>query len=198
MDLNEDEEMQEVEEGHLDNEEEEEDDDDEEEEEEEEGEDDEFIDVLDVLDGRGEIDDESNVVDRPRPTIEERGRSFFETGDGDDHEDDREGGENTDSDDSMEDPSADDDDDDVVFAPSDTEDAPPEALDVLQNFISALSPLSKKRKAFDDADTSSSALVARSRKQRRLSLKERTEAGVENEFRAQHSGMPIQFFFCCD
>jgi U3 small nucleolar RNA-associated protein 14 len=179
----------------LENEEEEEEDDDDGEE--EEGEDDEFIDVLDVLDGRGEIDDESNVVGRPRPTIEERGRRPFETGDGGDHEDDREGGDNTDSDDSMEHPSADD-DDELAFTPSDIEDAPPEALDELQNFISALSPLSKKRKALDSADTSSSALVERSRKQRRLSLKERTEAGVENEFRAQHSGTSLQFPFCCD
>lgn len=189
MDLNEDEYVQETEELNADNSGQEED-------EEEEGEGEEFIDVLDVLDGRGEIDIESDAEDLPRPTMEEGGKRSLETGNDGHREDVGEGnwparGENTDSDDSMEDPSA---NDKLAFTFSDTEDAAPEALDELQSFISSLSPLSKKRKASDGADSSSNALVERSRKQRRLFLKERTEAGAENEFRAEQSGTSLQFF----
>ena len=90
----------------------------------------------------------------------------------------------------MEDPSA---NDKLGFTFSDTKDTAPEALDELQSFISSLSPLSKKHKASDGADTSSNVLVERSQKQWRLFLKECTEAGAENEFHAQQSGMSLQF-----
>jgi U3 small nucleolar RNA-associated protein 14 len=199
VNLNEDEDMADVDERHSDNSKEGEDDD------EEEGEDDEFIDVLDILDGRGEIDTESSAEDPPKPTLENRGRKMLKPRDGAEEVDedvgesgvdDPEEDDDDDDDDASMEYSSDHNDDKLAFTPSDTEDAAPEALDELQNFISALNPTAKKRKALDGPDASSSSLVQRSRKQRRLSLKERTEAGAENEFRAQNSGMSVKFTHC--
>ncbi|KAG5633053.1 hypothetical protein DXG03_008666, partial [Asterophora parasitica] len=107
----------------------------------------------------------------------------FDESEGD--EEDEDGGVDEDSDNEEDDEaSADEESDDEMLA-SDVEDAP-EALDDLQNFISTLDPTAKKRKA---SDTDAPTATDRSRKQRRLTLKERTEAGAESEFRAQASGM---------
>lgn len=174
-----------------------------EEEDEEDGEDGEFIDVLDVLDGRGEVDTESSAEHRPKFASENGGRNIHEAGDeaeepdedfGEKSEDDSE--EESDDDSDSMDNSSENDDDKFAFTPSDIEDAVPEALDELQNFISALDPAAKKRKALDRPDASSGSVVERSRKQRRLSLKERTEAGAENEFRAQNSGPSVNSILC--
>jgi U3 small nucleolar RNA-associated protein 14 len=184
VDLDEDEDMEDVEKQRSDNSGEE-----------EEGEDDEFIDILDVLDGKGEIDTGSDAEGRPKPALQyHEGKPILEAaadadfGEGDvgDDTDDA----TDDGDDSGEN-SQDNDDEEFSFTHSDTEDAVPEALDDLQNFISTLNPIGKKRKALEGPDASSSAATERSRKQRRLSLKERTEAGAENEFRAQNSGKSV-------
>ncbi|KAF8633539.1 hypothetical protein AX15_001343 [Amanita polypyramis BW_CC] len=74
------------------------------------------------------------------------------------------------------------------FAPSDDE-AAPEALDELENFISTLETSDKKRKDHPDAEGSSSQGPQRKKRQ---TIKERTEAGAENEFRAQSSGSKLQ------
>jgi U3 small nucleolar RNA-associated protein 14 len=155
----------------------------EEEEEEEEGDDDEFFDVLDVLDGRGDIGtgsgDESaakpksaqastSQVDAEPPTYEE-----MEQDEGEDSEEDS---EEEDDDEPQ--------DQDMTFDPSDDEEAP-EALDQLNDFVSSLDVTAKKRKAPEEDGASTSA-DARARKRR--FLKERTEAGDENEFRARSSG----------
>ncbi|KAG6919847.1 hypothetical protein DXG01_015552 [Tephrocybe rancida] len=184
VDLNEDEEMEQDEAGEsLDGEE------DDVEEEEEEGDPHEFLDVLDVLDGRGEVDGASDK-EATAKLVERSGvaRSWPSAFDKD--EDDADA--NVDEDAMQEDDSTGDDseaEENSNFSQSDAEDAEPEALDELQNFISTLDPTAKKRKVAD-GDASISA-AERSRKQRRLTLKERTEAGAENEFRAQTSGLKL-------
>jgi U3 small nucleolar RNA-associated protein 14 len=62
----------------------------------------------------------------------------------------------------------------------------PDALDDLNNFVSNLDVTSAKRKATED-HSEVGATDTRARK-RRL-VKERTEAGAENEFRARSSGI---------
>jgi U3 small nucleolar RNA-associated protein 14 len=162
--------------------------------EDDEGEDDEFIDILDVLDGKGEIDTGSDAEGQPKLALQHhQERRMLEAaadvdfGEGDNgHETE----EATDEEEEEEN-SHDSDDEKLLFTHSDTEDAVPEALDDLQNFISTLNPTEKKRKALEGPDASLSAAAERSRKQRRLSLKELTEAGAENEFRAQNSGESV-------
>lgn len=156
------------------------------EEEEEEGNDDEFIDILDILDGRGEVDndeDTENTAQKPPKTP--RQTEPTEEQDGDDQS-------SGDEEESDSEPASDVEDDDDIIPSDGEEDLSPEALDELQDFISTLDPAARKRKApEDDHGTTSQTNVDRdrSRKQRRLTmLKELTEAGVENEFRAQTSG----------
>ncbi|KAF8079316.1 Utp14-domain-containing protein [Lyophyllum atratum] len=149
--------------------------------------DDEFYDVLDVLDGRAGVEHEDDAADVRKPS--EKGSKVngqFATGDGEERDEEME------EDDEDEDSEGQDSEDEEKFAfsASDAEDSEPEALDELQNFISSLDPTAKKRKASDrDAPTANS--TDRLRKQRRLMLKEYTEAGAENEFRAQTSGSKI-------
>ena len=183
MDLNEDQDMEDAEGSHSDDADEDEDD-----YEEEEGEDNEFIDLLDVLDGKGELETGSDADDRAKHPINDE-RKFSEDGDdGKEGDDEEVGGRvDNDDDDGYEEDSVESDDGKLVSTPSDMEDAAPEALDELQTFISTLSPTAKKRKALEVNAPD------RSRKQRRLSLKERTEAGAENEFRAQNSGTSFTF-----
>ncbi|KAG5651215.1 hypothetical protein H0H81_009463 [Sphagnurus paluster] len=143
---------------------------------EEEGEDDEFIDVLDVLDGRGEVDngsDRGDQLNKPAKGAMLEARHDNTLEDDSDMEDEE---------DEKEDAS---DDENSSMAASD-EEAIPEALDGLQNFISTLDPTPKKRKA-SETENDGPRAADRLRKQRRLTLKEHTEAGAENEFRAQAS-----------
>jgi U3 small nucleolar RNA-associated protein 14 len=74
------------------------------------------------------------------------------------------------------------------FDPSDDEEMP-EALDILDNFVSNLDVTSRKRKATEDLNGVGPNTDTRARKRR--SVMERTEAGAENEFRARSSGI------CC-
>jgi U3 small nucleolar RNA-associated protein 14 len=138
------------------------------EDEEEEGEDGEFIDVLDILDGRGEPDNDSDVETPGKATPRKK----------DDSENDDENSEGEDEaeeeDSNMQD----------AFMPSDQEDTPDDALDDLQNFISNLSSTPQKR-PLPEGD----AAPSDSRPRKRRMLKERTETGLENEFRARTSGM---------
>ncbi|KAF9447857.1 small-subunit processome [Macrolepiota fuliginosa MF-IS2] len=137
------------------------------EEEEEEGDPDEFIDLLDVLDGKGEIDMDS---DNEKPATSSK---FKESED----EDEEESGDDEEE------------DDQDAFAPSD-EDEPHEVSEEFQKFISGLDTTAKKRKADDTETTDEPAKDSRSRKRRLIA--ERTEAGVENEFRAHASGSKLQ------
>lgn len=158
------------------------------EDEEEEGDDDEFIDLLDVLDGKGEVDMGSDTEDTPKlPSQPPREADEDFSADEEhgsrksDREDDSEGGSGSDvasEDEKME----------VEFSGDEDEDSP-EALEELQNFVSKLDPTSsKKRKAPGDGD-SSVGTDTRARK-RRL-VKERTEAGAEDEFHARAAGSKL-------
>lgn len=152
---------------------------DEEEEEEEEGEDDEFINVLDVLDGKGELDngsDSNDALKNSTTKIKRPPQQANDNGDDEGMELDESGEEYEGG-------------DDKVF--SDLEDGEPGDLDELQNFISMLDPSAKKRKDPDHNEPPTDG--DRSRKQRRLTIKEQTEAGTENEFRAQSSGSSINY-----
>jgi U3 small nucleolar RNA-associated protein 14 len=140
---------------------------------EEDGDPEEFIDVLDILDGKGEVDNGSDeeVVSKK---ADQRTREIEEpAGDSSDEEDDEEDAEVED-------------DEEIALSASDAEEVEPEALAELGNFISQLDP-GKKRKAPTDEDTTSQAEAQRVRKRR--VIKERTEGGVENEFSARPSGI---------
>ena len=140
-----------------------------EEDEEEEGD----IDLLDVLDGKGDVNINSDEPSSHSPKFEDQVDRDEGKAEISDHS-----GSGSDS--SVA-------EDGLDFDPSDDEEVP-EALDQLNNFISTLDVTSKKRKAAEDPDATTNT---RARK-RRLA-KEKTEAGLENEFRARSSG--IFFFF---
>jgi U3 small nucleolar RNA-associated protein 14 len=130
----------------------------------------EFIDLLDVLDGKGEIDMGSDDEKRPKP-------SRPQEDDEEEHDDEEQEEEETEEE-----------QDKVELDPfSASEDEAPEASEQFQKFVSTLDTTAQKRKADDPAKDS------RSRKRRLIA--ERTEAGVEDEFRAHSSGLfPRQIF----
>ncbi|KAK0194413.1 Utp14-domain-containing protein [Armillaria mellea] len=146
---------------------------DEDEDEDEGGEDDEFIDVLDILDGRGEPDNGTDNEAQPSsskkslPLTPARALENVE-------------GRDTDEEEEEEEP-----DDEDPFTPSDEDEAAPDALENLQNFISTLETSSKKRKP------SAEDLPVDVPPRKRRILKERTEAGEENEFRTHGAGSKL-------
>ncbi|KAF8890085.1 Utp14 protein-domain-containing protein [Infundibulicybe gibba] len=169
VDLDEDEPM------HAEQDEEEQDSEDESEDEGMDG--DELIDILDILDGKGEADMDSDSGERKSEAKPHEPSLPSAEGDNEDEAEDvtptpSEG----DSDEGDSDQHSEDDDGDMPH------DADPSALDSLQDFISTLDPTAKKRKA-DELPLPE----PKQRHKRRL-MKERTEAGAENEFRAQASG----------
>ncbi|KAM5539977.1 hypothetical protein V8D89_006480 [Ganoderma adspersum] len=158
---------------------------DDEEEEEEEGDPSEFVDVLDVLDGRGEPDsgDDKGEV--------ERGGQVSATGnrrEAADEEDDQ-GDVDEDMEGSEDDSEGQSDEEEGGNMVSASEDEGGEegdsALQDLENFVSGLDA-GQKRKAPDEDDAQDGGDSKPARK-RRL-LPERTEAGAENEFAAALSG----------
>ncbi|KAE9395799.1 Utp14-domain-containing protein [Gymnopus androsaceus JB14] len=144
------------------------------EDEEESGEDDEFIDVLDILDGRGEPlnDDDENVT--PSTSLQRSSGLLELHGDQDGDEEMEEDNEEEEADE----------DDKISLSLSDAEDDAVGALDELQNFISSLDPSSSSKKRKADAEEPEQP------KKRRM-FRERTEAGVENEFRTQSAGLSL-------
>jgi U3 small nucleolar RNA-associated protein 14 len=145
-------------------------------EEEEEGDPEEFIDVLDVLDGKGEVNNGSDVESGQR-------KDPHLSRDTEEHDEDVE--ITSDEEGDEEEGSEPEEDQEIVLSASDAEDVAPEALEVLGNFISNLDP-GKKRKAPADEDANAQADAQRVRKRRMI--KERTEGGIENEFSARASG----------
>jgi U3 small nucleolar RNA-associated protein 14 len=145
------------------------------------GDDEEFMNLVDVLDGKGEINagsDEEKISrtrrDRlsPDSVVEDNKESWTdEDGDEDDDEEEDEGNDNVDEEEEM------------AFAPSEDEESP-DALEHLQNFVSNLDVSAKKRKAPHEADGDQREGKPR---KRRL-LQEKTEAGEENEFNVRSSG----------
>jgi U3 small nucleolar RNA-associated protein 14 len=150
------------------------------EEEEESGDDDEFIDLLGVLDGKGEIDmpsdDEPTTGDYPKPAPIRMNRdSDVEMEEG--HED-----EEVDEEDDEE-PSE---DEDLRITASDDENDPAAGdLDNLQSFVESLDTKSQKRKADDEGQPV--------QKRKRRMIREITETGAEDEFRVTTSGGTSMF-----
>ncbi|KAI0347583.1 Utp14-domain-containing protein [Trametopsis cervina] len=139
-------------------------------EDEEDGDPDEFIDVLDVLDGRGEAESEDGLrVPEPLHEVVPTGRgepSTHEESDADGDEPNvTSDGESSLSGDEME--------------------ADPSALQHLEEFITTLDAGTKRKEPGDESSPQIHASDSRARK-RRL-LKEQTQSGVESEF-AAHPG----------
>ncbi|KAF5332696.1 hypothetical protein D9611_005277 [Ephemerocybe angulata] len=158
----------------------------EEEDSEAEGEDDEFIDLLDVLDGKGDIDmgSDDEAAKKAAATSEQPSSSRPDASE--DEDEDMEDDEEISEDDEEDDEDVEDDEDDAHIAASDEEDLGEDALDNLQSFVSGLDTTSQtqKRKAADDSEE-----PARARKRR--IIREKTETGVEDEFRIDSSGSKL-------
>ncbi|KAF7356690.1 Utp14-domain-containing protein [Mycena venus] len=144
-----------------------------------------YIDILDVLDGKGEVfngdSDDEKVPPPKKPPIPLRDPVVASNSDSND-EDDQEVNS-----DGEEDESGEEEEDAITPDDEDEIDTSPEALTALHTFISGLPsdappPTSSKRKAPTDADASAP------RKKRALpALKERTQAGAEGEFQVGSS-----------
>ena len=147
---------------------------------EEEGDPSEFIDVLDVLDGRGDPDsgDDMGEVERQDQASAKGNREGAEEGDGEGVDEDMERSEE-DSDEQSED----EEETGIVISASEGEEdeGGDSALQELEHFVSSLDA-GQKRKALDEDDVQHGGDSKPARK-RRL-LPERTEAGAENEFAA--------------
>ncbi|PFH47591.1 hypothetical protein AMATHDRAFT_181790 [Amanita thiersii Skay4041] len=156
-----------------------------------EGEEDEFISLLDVLDGKGEIDmGDEDMPDQPLP---HKSKSMTSSNsDGGEDRQPEDPSDEEDEDEDEEDEDAESEDDQLNFAPSeDDEDEPDEALQELETFITSLDPSDKKRKTPSDSDATTPREDGPKRKKRQV-IKERTEAGTENEFRAQSAGSKLK------
>ncbi|TEB18561.1 Utp14-domain-containing protein [Coprinellus micaceus] len=146
---------------------------------EEEGEDDEFIDLLDVLDGK--VKKPSTRCSKP---------SSFENDDSHDQgSEESEGEMSEDGESSGEEDEEEDSDDgeenEMHIAASDEEGQGEDALDDLQNFVSNLDTTApQKRKATDDTDETP-------RERKRRVIREKTETGAEDEFRIDSSGSKL-------
>lgn len=150
--------------------------DDEDEDEEMEGDDGEFINLVDVLDGETDADTGNDGSTTSKHSLTKATKSTRESvAEVEDVDEESEGVEEESS--SAEEAKLD-------FTPSDDE-AAPEALDELENFITSLETSDKKRKDHPDSKASTSQEPKRKKRQ---TIRERTEAGTENEFRAQASG----------
>lgn len=154
---------------------------DDEEEDEEEGDPSEFIDVLDVLDGRGESDSEKGAGATQKQSAKTQLDARHAVEDGDDDDDDMGSDEGSVSDEEDEEEEG----DEIVSASEDGEDGET-ALQDLENFVSTLDA-GQKRKASDE-DQHDGTDDKRPRK-RRL-LPEMTEAGAENEYAAAPGKFP--------
>ncbi|KAJ3715559.1 Utp14-domain-containing protein [Lentinula guzmanii] len=152
-------------------------------EEEESGEDDEFINVLDILDGKGEpLHDEDNDpssaslrVKIPPDHASDEDMNSEEFGDQEDEEEDEDKEEGEDEAEE---------EDRTSISLSEAENEAAGALDDLHTFISSLDPSSsssKKRKTDEEPE----------QPRKRRAVKERTEAGVESEFRTQSAGLSL-------
>lgn len=148
-----------------------------EEEEEEDGDPDEFIDVLDILDGRGEPESEDDQGEVERDGSRRVSGSEDSEGEVRMGESGVEDNDDEDSGDAAEQSTRIELDEDVDVDIDDS------ALQNLQFFITGLDA-GTKRKAPDDGDNAD-VLSGDSRKRKRRLLKEKAQVGAENEFAAQ-------------
>jgi U3 small nucleolar RNA-associated protein 14 len=126
-----------------------------------------FFDILEVFDGKADAEDDAPAKQAPEKIKDPISNS---SGEGSELEDDR-----MSEDDHGE-------EEDAVSASED--EASPEALAELENFLSKLDPAEDKKRKSNDVSTTQSAL-----KKRRL-MQERTEAGTEGEFGVSAGGEP--------
>ncbi|PIL31303.1 hypothetical protein GSI_06001 [Ganoderma sinense ZZ0214-1] len=158
---------------------------DDEEEEEEEGDPSEFIDVLDVLDGRGEPDSGDDMGEVERRNQDSAGASRRQAKDEEDEEEDADEGMEGSDEDSDEESDEEEERNMVSASEDEGGEEGDNALQDLENFVSGLDA-GQKRKAPDEDDAQGGDGSKPARK-RRL-LPERTEAGAENEFAAALGG----------
>lgn len=160
------------------------------EEEEEEGDPDEFIDVLDVLDGRGEPesgdDDRQGADDSSRGKTSSAKDSTSHAALSEDEEMQEPGSTEDDEDESGEDEEEEEEEEEEsnqeqISASEDEDEGDVSALDNLEKFVTSLDAGQKRKSPEPEAGE-----TAPKAKKRRL-LSERTEAGEENEF-AAHVG----------
>jgi U3 small nucleolar RNA-associated protein 14 len=154
--------------------------------EEESGPDDEFIDVLDILDGREKPLSFSDDDEEDAKSSKQDSTSKFAQTSSLDMEND------SDASKSDEEDEGDEEDDKISISLSDAEEEAVGALDELHNFISSLdkdSSGNKRKASADDGEE-----VPTHSKKRRV-LKERTEVGTESEFRTKSAGMSTNPLF---
>lgn len=158
------------------------------EDEDEEGDDDEFIDVLDVLDGRGvpRFSDGENENDlgtdnkqkkpRQEAKILTQSNGKLAADSNEDNHVDSDASEGTES------ASGDESEEIEAFAaPGSDEEADPSALDALRSFVTGLETGVKRKTSDEDGGVQSQAQA----KKKKRFLKDRTEAGAEGEFGAK-------------
>lgn len=148
----------------------------------EDGESDEYLDVLDVLDGRGKIDDEDDVADGIHNGSKESSKPVYKP-----HSTPAQTKEDEEDSDEEEE------EEDSIISASDDEDEVND--DAFQNLRSLVSTFEKgaKRKADEEVE----AINKTERKKKRVLFQERNEAGVEGEFGAKSSGNFPSFILCC-
>ncbi|TFK21288.1 Utp14-domain-containing protein [Coprinopsis marcescibilis] len=152
---------------------------DEDDDEEEEGDADEFLDLLDVLDGKGEIYNPSDDESAPKETARAGKPKSDQDSDVEVDSEAEESGEEVDDEESGED----DEDDETamqITASDDEIDVEDSNLDRLQSFIEGLETTAQKRKAVDDGQPT--------QKRKRRTIQEKNETGAEDEFRVDASG----------
>ena len=158
---------------------------------EEEGEDDEFIDVLDVLDGRGEAymeSDDEKAIKKPTSNLEKVTSNEVQRNRSGDEGSGNEEDEEESVDDAMQD------EEDVISASED--EGADGAIERLGDFVSGLPTAGAKRKAERNEDEAADPAAPNGlAKKRKTLLKDRTEGGVESEFGARAAGMQIMFVF---
>ncbi|KAH7886384.1 Utp14 protein-domain-containing protein [Phlebopus sp. FC_14] len=146
----------------------------------------EFFDILDVFDGKADVE-EAKDNDARRTSKESKStlqddrehETKVRTGTGTEADDtDERSDVETDEDNNGKDEEeeAEEDDEELHISASDSEDASPEALAELENFISNLDPADTKKRKPDDTPFTDARI-----KKRRM-VAERTEAGEEGEF----------------
>ena len=146
---------------------------------------DEFFDILDVFDGKAEVDEisESKIqrhdADSKGSTVPKMIEESIDENEGEDEGESDEGegegeGEVGGSDD-------DDNDDEIIALSASDEEPSLDALASLETFVSGLDT-SHKRKASPETN------VSDTRARKRRMINERTESGVENEFGVRASG----------
>ncbi len=164
----------------------------EEENEDEEGEDDEFIDLLDVLDGKGDIDmgSEDEITSKSKSSGS-NSRDILSHNYNDLEQDSEDSGLSDEEEEEEEDEGESSQDEQKILECPDDEEVP-EALDRLKDYVSNLDVTVKKRKA-PEANSDTIAL-AETRARKRRFTKERTEAGAENEFRAHSTSTYLLLF----